>query len=424
MNLIGVFSVSLLALFEVHVSLAGEPGLDSLVAEALRHNPELKAARQGADASRSRVNQVDSWESPQVGMEFFQTPASSFPDPARHSMENDYYIQQTIPFPGKISATRRSAESEAGMTGRQKEAIENSIVRDVKSAYYELYLVQKKIQVNDENRELMKTFVEIARKQYEVGGGKQADVLRAQTELSTLANDGINLEEERKLAESMLNTLLSRPADAALDSATVTVRRIPSWPFDRIQPLALQHRPELQSMSSAIDMRTADVSAARNDFWPDIMTRVMYKDMVGSRTDFWSAMIGVSIPLAPWSGGRYTSKVEEGELNLEKSREEYEAMKNTISYEVRRALVKVQTNRNLVDLYGNTVIPQAQQTLQSTTADYQSGKAEFLDLIDAYRVVLNARLAYFGAVAEYMTSQARLEQAVGLPIDQIASQLH
>jgi outer membrane protein TolC len=73
----------------------------------------------------------------------------------------------------------------------------------------------------------------------------------------------------------------------------------------------------------------------------------------------------------------------------------------------------------LVLLYKNTVIPQADQTLQATLAAYQTGKTEFLMLIDAYRMVLMSKLDYHMSVMSYMTNQAALEQAVGMNIAEI-----
>ncbi len=398
--------------------------LDSLIAEARRNNPELLAARHKAGASAARVDQASSWESPQIGMEFYQTPTSSFPNPARHSMENDYYVQQMIPFPGKLSAMGRAAESEASMASQDYAALENKVIRDLKSAYYELYLVQRKIQLNAENQSLMKSFVEIARKQYEVGMGQQADILRAQTEYSTLVTDGVNLQREKRVTESMLNTLLNRPAEAPLDSVPGIVRESPQWTFDQLKPIALANRPELASMKAGVAMREAELSAAHREYWPDIMTRLMYKNMVGSTQDFWSAMVGISIPLAPWSGGKVTSRVEETELNVQKAEADRAAMENMVLYEVQRALVGVETNRNLLQLASSTSIPQAEQTLQSTVASYQAGKTEFLMVIDAYRMVLEAKLDYEMAIMNEMTSQAQLEQAVGRSIEEISAELH
>src|SRR3989304_9847868 len=55
--------------------------IDSLVAEVLQNNPELKAARNITNAAKTKIDQVSTWEPPEVGVEFFQTPIQSFPNP-------------------------------------------------------------------------------------------------------------------------------------------------------------------------------------------------------------------------------------------------------------------------------------------------------------------------------------------------------
>ena len=397
--------------------------LDELISEALQNNPQLRAASHQTAAAQTRVDQVTSWDAPQVGVEFFQTPIKSFPNPLKNGMETDYFIQQMFPFPGKLSAMGQAAESNANMLNQGYKALERKVIRELKSAYYELYLVERKIEVNVENQDLMRRFVGIASKQYEVGMGKQPDILRAQTELSTLINDGLNLDKEKKVSEAMINTILSRPTNAPLGAVPEIEANIPKWTFEQLRPLTLENRPEVQAMNFNIEMNKAELSASKREYFPDLMVRVMYKDMAMTRDDFWSTMLGISIPIAPWAGGKVTSKVEENELNVKKAEQEYSNMKNMTLFQVQDALVKVQTNQNIVLLYKNTTIPQAEQTLQSTIAAYQTGKTEFLMLIDAYRMLLMVRLDYYMAVMNYMASQAQLEQAVGLNIADIAQRV-
>ncbi len=391
--------------------------------EAIENNPQLRAARSQAEAGWKKVDQVTSWEPPQIGIEFFQTPTKSFPNPAKDGMETDYFFQQMIPFPGKLSAAGSSAENNARMVEQGYNAVERRVISDVKSAYYELYLVQRKIQINAENQDLMRQFVQIASKQYEVGTGEHHEILRAQVELSTLINDGVILEKEKKAAEAMLNTLLSRPTDAQLGYVPDPDVSLPPFSFSQLKELALGSRPEIKAMRHAISMNEAELQLSKREYFPDLMVRVMYKDMAMTKNDFWSAMAGINIPLAFWSKGKYTSKVEENELNVRKAQEEFHSMKNMTLYEVQDALVKVQTNKNLVLLYKNTVIPQARETLESTIIAYQTGRSMFLWLIDIYRTLLNAQLQYHQSVMDYMKSQAELERAIGLNMEEIIARV-
>ena len=397
--------------------------LNDFIKEAIENNPQLRAARHQAEASWKKVDQATSWDAPQVGVEFFQTPTMSFPNPAKDGMETDYFVQQMFPFPGKLSAAGKSAENNAKMTEQGYKALERKVVSELKSAYYELYLVQRKIQINAENQDLMRQFVQIASKQYEVGTGQHHEALRAQVELSTLINEGVILQKEKKAAEAMLNTLMSRPTDSLLGYVPDPDVSLLPLTFIQLRPVALESRPEVHAMHYAIEMNRSELQLSKREYYPDFMVRFAYKDMAQTSNNFWSAMIGVNVPLAFWSKGRYTSKVEENELNVRKAEEEFNSMKNMTLFEVQDALVKVQTNQNLVLLYKNTVIPQARQTLESTIIAYQTGRSMFLWLIDIYRTLLNAQLSYHQSVMDFMKSQADLERAVGLSMEEIREKI-
>ncbi len=405
--------------FAVNAQESSSIRLEDLIKEALQNNPQLKAAQNQFLSSQTKVKQVTAWDAPQVGIEFFQLPVQSFPNPLKNNMETDYFVQQMIPFPGKLGAMGLSAVNNAKMYQEQFNALRNNVIRDLKNAYYELYLVQRKIEVNKENQELMKQFIEIASKQYQVGMGKQTDIIRAQTELSSLINEGINLLKSEKDIETMINTILSRPPYQQLGSVPGITEEIPSFSFQQLLPVAVSNRPELKGMNYNIDMYKSELRASELEYYPDFMVRLMYKNMADTKDDFWSAMVGINIPIAFWSKDKYGGKVEENELNIKTAEEQFNSMKNMISYEVQNAVVKLETNRNLYNLNKNTVIPQADQTLQSTIAAYRTGKTEFLMLIDAYRMLFMAKLDFYMSEMNLQQAKAQLEQAVGLPINEI-----
>ena len=80
------------------------------------------------------------------------------------------------------------------------------------------------------------------------------------------------------------------------------------------------------------------------------------------------------------------------------------------------AYFRWETAKNLVDLYGSAVIPQAEQALDAAEAAYRSGEADFLNLLDSERVWLSAQLTYWRAYADTAKFLAALERAVGVQL--------
>ena len=100
------------------------------------------------------------------------------------------------------------------------------------------------------------------------------------------------------MVESMINTTLSRPANAPLEHVPDVEYTAPHWTFEQLHQLALENRPELKGMNFTIDMNKAELSGSKREYYPDIMARVTYKNMSDTKNDFWAAMVGINIPLA------------------------------------------------------------------------------------------------------------------------------
>jgi outer membrane protein TolC len=285
-----------------------------------------------------------------------------------------------------------------------------------------LYLVDRRKEILLEKRDLLKNFEEIARKQYEVGMGSQSDILRGQTEVSLVVKDSIELEQNRISAIAMLNALRNKPTGAAIPSLPEI--RPPSIEFtiDKIMPLAETNRPELVSMKLNTVMQQAMLNAAKKEFYPDFMVRGTYKQMTDLPDD-WALMVGLSIPVAPWSLNKTSAGARSSEALVSQSTQDYNAMRNMVASQVRDAVAKVESNQAQIQIIRQTIIPQATQTLQSVIAAYQTGKQDFLMLLDAQRMLLMAKLDYHMAVMNLLASQAQLERAVGLSMEEIGQSL-
>jgi len=403
--------------------MCGDAVLDSLVQEARRNNPEISAARYLSGAARARVRQAVAWDPPQAGVEFYQTPTASFPNPVKDGMETDYYLEQMIPFPGKLSAAGKAAGFGVRMAEEEARTVERRVIFELKSAYAELYLIQRKTELNSENRDLLKSLVETASRQYEVGLGGQTDMLRGQTESSKLANEGIALEREKRSIEAMINTLLNRPIMQGFGRIDTLETSFPGWKQEQLDSLAMAFRPELQAMRFEVEMKKSEVRAAKWEYAPDLTARLMYKDMVMTPKDYWSFMVGASLPLTSWAYPKATARVDEAKASGKKSEASYVQMKNMVILDVDNAWRSMKTNHDLIELNQNSVLPRAELTLASAVAGYQTGRVMFVMLIDVYRMALTARLDSYMAVMNYSASQAKLEQAVGLSIAEIGERI-
>ncbi len=156
--------------------------LDELVKEALEANPDILASQKKREALWERPPQAKSWEDPRLEVGVRNVPADDADFSKIDMTMKEVALSQAIPFPGITSLKEKIAIQEAKNADRMHEYTRLLITREVKKAYYELYLVNRHIGTAEKNRGLLSQFVDIAQAKYAVGKAEQQDVLKAQVE--------------------------------------------------------------------------------------------------------------------------------------------------------------------------------------------------------------------------------------------------
>ncbi|NOS81052.1 MAG: TolC family protein, partial [Nitrospira sp.] len=157
--------------------------LPELIQEVLARNPELAATRKQWEAATNRIAQVRSLDDPILSLQLWNVPQ---PLNIARTENHIFGLSQNLPFPGKLGLKGEVASRSADMTEQAVRAKERELVARLKQAYYDLFLSQKTIQIHHEQVELLRQFFEIANAKFRAGKGSQADVLKAQVELSLL----------------------------------------------------------------------------------------------------------------------------------------------------------------------------------------------------------------------------------------------
>jgi outer membrane protein, heavy metal efflux system len=243
-----------------------------------------------------------------------------------------------------------------------------------------------------------------------VGQVSQPDVLRAQVELTRLITRVTTETLRMGEVTATLNGLLSRPPEAPLgvphDTPTPGVRQT----FTELTELTLRNRPEIATKTIAIDRDTSALALAQKAYLPDFEVYVE-RFFNSSRKDGVGVIFSATIPLAYRE--KYDAGVAEATARVNAGKADLRAAQDTALAEVKRALVRAQTAVELVNLFTQTHIPQAEQALASSRLSYQTGKVDFLFVIESLRVVEQVHLEHISAAADFERAYAELEQAVG-----------
>lgn len=391
----------------IQAPFAGAEALSSAtftLQQALRiaheKNPELRAARKKWEAARAGVGAERAWEKPRVTYERMYS-----------GDEKLYGVAQEIPFPGKLRLKGGVASKQAVVAEQEYRARENDVQSRVISAYAMYYLAVKSIGIFEENVELMRRFARASEAKYAVGKASQADVLRAQVELSKMLNMLVTLNQEKETAQAMLNTLLSLPPQNPMGPPHELPVRAVEQSLEELQQTALAHRPELLASEAALERSRKALTSSKLEYLPDIMAEFRTRQAMNPEMDnTQDVAVGLTVPLWFW---KQRAMVRMASAEKEMNEAEYESMRNMTLFAVKDLLVKTQTSQRMVELYRTSVIPQAEQALKITESSYRSDRAGFTELIDVQRTLLQLRIEHYQHLADYEQRVAELERTVG-----------
>lgn len=374
--------------------------LAALVVEATERNPEIAAAARRAEAAKAIIPQARTPPDPKL--------LFSYED--MEVRETMYGASQEIPFPGKLRLRAEIAERESAAMDQEFSATRLAVVARLKEAYYEHLLARQAAVIVDNNRRLLAQFAEAASAGYAVGKMAQADVFRAQAEMSrSLGRLAAFRQRERSSVAELariLNRSLTEPLEIAGRLEAVPTRLKPE------EILALVERsPMLLSRVSAVERGDATVALARREYWPDLEIGLQGVRDEPMGDSGYQVMLNVSVPLYFATKQRYA--VREANATRDSAFGDLQATRQELVMRVRDALAQVERAVELIRLLREAIIPQAQLALESARSGYAVGRVDFLTLLSNLLTLQENELELQMEIAEHEMGRARLEEVIG-----------
>ncbi|OGR66321.1 MAG: hypothetical protein A2X31_06260 [Elusimicrobia bacterium GWB2_63_22] len=386
-------------------------GLAEVLAEVRDKNPDLKAAKAVSLAAKSRIKQAYILKDPVLEFERMYTPAGkSFIGDAG---ERNIAISQEIDNPYKLLLRKSIAKDEHAFYTTLYDAKDRELAAKAKALFYEYYMAAKAGQIYNETVDVLQGFAKIAEAKYSVGKASQSDAIKAQVELSRTLNMLVTVKQEKETAAAMLNALMDRDTLAPLPEPAELEPARAGAGYEELRAAAFVLNPGLKSYSLKAAQAGRRLTLSKAEYLPDFMLLYRKRKAPGQDMDnTYDVALGLTVPL--WFA-KQKAMVKEAGAEKEMAEAEYKAARNELASDLREADIKARSSLRLVDLYRNSVIPQAEEALKIAQSGYQAEKADFMDLLDAQRTLLDLRMDYYRYVVDYQTWLARVEQLAGTP---------
>jgi cobalt-zinc-cadmium efflux system outer membrane protein len=386
--------------------------LDDLVSRAVGQNPGIKALGDSVSASKFSIKPAGALPDPVIGFGF-KNMSTHWTVGEEVMSEVSLSFSQMFPFPGKQRLKADIASIRSLQTEENLKAAKLTLVREIKDLYAKLYYYQRSADLLHRKKDVLEKALELAELKYSVGTGAQPDIFRAQVELSGIEDMLLNMGQMITTTTANINALLDLPADNPLGLA----REIPFYALtadlDTLRQKAEEKSPRLEEARLMIKEGETEVEMAKKEFYPNFMVQVG-KGFKGPIPDMYEFMVGVEIPL--WAGKKQSPLLDEAASRLSSGRNGYASMRNDVGFMVTESYTMARTSGDLAALYKDRILPQARLAYESSLANYQTGKVDFLMLISDITNLFTYQTEYVRNLSSLWSSAARLEELTALEL--------
>ncbi|TWB29740.1 TolC family protein [Nitrospirillum bahiense] len=378
-----------------------DTSLTALIAQALATNPRLKAAEARAAAAQGDVMQAGVLPNPQFSLQT-ENLAGSGPYRGTRAMETTIGLNQLVELGGKRGSRRAVATAAESRARLDADIVRLDLVRDVRVAHAALLAATARRAIVEEQRGLAAETARAVAARVRSGHDSAIQEDRAATDLRQAEIEAARAVRDETAARRSLALLVGGPVPP-LDPAALR-------DLGAALPVAAGGTtPDVARWRAEVGRTRAAIAVEQARAVPDVTVGAGVRRFNDGRDT--ALVLGVTIPIPAFDtnrGGIHRAYQESTEAEMELDRA-------TRDQDTALAIARdrVAVARAEAETLAGQVVPGAEQAAAATREGYRQGKFPYLDVLDAQRTLLAARLTLVAAYQDYHQSRADLDRLTG-----------
>jgi outer membrane protein TolC len=188
---------------------------------------------------------------------------------------------------------------------------------------------------------------------------------------------------------------------------------------------AYDHRSDFKAAQATVRAAEYAKDAARSEqYWPSVVVQADYGDIgstLASSHETFSVLAGVRVPI--YAGGRARIDTEQAEAVLRNKKNALEDLRGRIDFEVRSALLDLQSAADQVAV-ARTNVDLATETLLEARDRFGAGVTDNIEVVQAQQLLAAANENYIGSLNAHNGAKIALATALGVAEDGVPQYLN
>jgi outer membrane protein, heavy metal efflux system len=332
-------------------------------------------------------------------------------------------VSQEFFLAGKREKRLTLAERELEMYRWQLADRERVLRVEVKSAFYDVILAEKRSALADHFIALNRQLSEVTKERLAAGDIPELEMNLVKVELAR--SEGAKFDAENALIQNRakLWTLmgLSRGENPALVGnleAGISLTKN----LEELKLLALGQRPDLKALESEKYRGESEIVLAQAEGVPNITaglalkrdTTAMEVGGVEGKDTAYTIGLRLSMPIPVFD--RNHAGVQEARARRNSAESRLSSAGRTVEREVETAYARFLSAEKVLSLYRSTLIPQLEENLQLTEEAYRLGEVGILAVLQEQKKFFEVNDGYLTAQHDRQAALVKLESAVAIEL--------
>lgn len=328
---------------------------------------------------------------------------------AADDMEMTLSMMKVLELGNKTAAREDVARHEADIVRAEHEIGKRHILAQAAQRFIEVLLDQQRLHIANDRFATQSRIHEIVSERVASGRSHVADLHKANIEVARAEIEREHAEHELAVARLQLAASWG-DTQPHFDTAQGELLQLPSSPPFEHLAQELSKNPDLLRLENDERLSQSRVQFANRQSMPDVELSVGARYFNQSKDG--ALVLSASMPLA--SKRRAAPLMEESRLLLEREPLRY----RTHYLELYTALFDVYQEmlhaRTAFDSLRERIIPQAELASQAYEQGFRGGRFSLLELVDAQKSLLDARLEMTTAAANFHRLRIEIERLTGI----------
>ena len=374
---------------------------------ALANNPSVARSTAGVEALRGKWLQVGLPPNPVVGYS-----AAEIGNEGAAGQQGLFVGQQFIRG-GKLSLNQEVVAQEIETAVRELSAQQLRVRTDIRLGYFDYLIALQQLALAKELITVGNKAVRDTRELLQKGEVKQVDLLRAEAEVATVAILLSNARNQKETSWKRLAIAVGDPQLAApeLDAATIKdkLAEAIATQINRDESIArlLSESPEIAATETNVERARQAIERAHVEGVPDLQTQLVVQYDASTGHTVTGLQFGWPIPYYNWNQGG----IHQAQAELVAAERAVDQVGLRLQRQFELVFQRYTNAQNQIEQYTREqgILAKTQEMLRLTTAGYESGETNSLDMLTAQQTYGQANLAFLTAVRELSAAAIEIE---------------